>query len=258
MEFIEVKRLEDCGAVVVTVAREEMRNALNQEVLKELDRVFDEVAGMEEVRSVILTGAGQKSFVAGADIGYMKNMSKEQAKAFSDYGSKVFRKIETAQVPVIAAVNGYALGGGMELALACDFRVASENAVFGLPELGLGIIPGFGGTQRLMRCIAVGKAKEMIYTGERIDAVKAMELGLVNSVVPIDGLMEHAARIAKRIAKNAPLAVAAAKKAMNWGIDEGIEDGLEIETTLFPETFGSEDQVNRMEAFVNKSKNKKD
>jgi len=253
-EYVKVEKLEDVNAVIVTVSRERALNALNQDVLAELDRVFEELKKDDKIRSVILTGAGVKAFVAGADIDYMKDMTKEQAGDFSDYGSKIFRRIETFPVPVIAAVNGYALGGGCELALACDFRVASDNAVFGLPELGLGIIPGWGATQRLMRSIPVGKAKEMIYSSERINAAKALELGLVNSVVPVEQLMEHAAGIAKRIARNAPQAVANAKKAMNDGINESIEGGLEIETALFPDTFNSDEQVGRMEAFLNKSK----
>lgn len=254
MEFVEIKKLEECQAVVVTVTREKALNALNQSVLKDLDKAFDEIKELSDVRSVILTGAGKKSFVAGADIDFMKDMAKEKAWDFSDFGSKVFRKIETFPLPVIGAVNGYALGGGLELALSCDFRVASENALFAFPEPGLGIIPGWGGTQRLMRSIPVGKAKEMIYSCERIDAAKALELGLVNSVVPVDQLLDHAAGIAKRIAKNAPQAVANAKKSMNQGINVSIEAGLEIETSLFPDTFETEEQVGRMDAFLNKSK----
>lgn len=253
MNFVTVERNEENQVAIVTVTREKALNALNQEVLKELSEAFDQVEKYN-IKSVILTGVGDKSFVAGADIAAMKDMTKEQAKEFSAYGSAVFRRIETFPVPVIGAINGFALGGGLELALACDFRVASENAIFGLPELSLGIIPGFGGTQRLMRTITVGRAKEMLYTSERITADIALKLGLVNSIVPIEALREHALSIAKRIAKNAPDAVASAKKAMNGGIDVKVEEGLEIETILFPDTFGSDEQLGRMETFLNRGK----
>lgn len=251
--YVEIKKLEGMNTVILTVCREKSLNALNQEVLKDLDQAFNEIGNIEGLRCVILTGSGKKAFVAGADIEFMKDMPQEQARDFSYYGSKIFRKIEAFPVPVIGAVNGYALGGGMELALACDFRLASENAVFGLPELGLGIIPGWGGMQRLMRSIPVGKAKEIVYSSERIDAAKALELGLVNAVVPAEQLLDSAAAIAKRIEKNAPQAVGNAKKAMNEGIDMDIQASLDMETALFPDTFGSDQQVGRMEAFLNKS-----
>ena len=252
--YVEIKKLDGMNTVVITVNREKALNALNQNVLKDLDRAFDEAAKIQNLRCVILTGAGQKAFVAGADIDFMKDMTQEQARDFSCYGSKIFRKIEIFPAPVIGAVNGYALGGGMELALACDFRLASENAVFGLPEPGLGIIPGWGGMQRLIRSIPVGKAKEMVYSSERIDAAKALGLGLVNAVVPAEQLLDSAAAIARRIEKNAPQAIENAKKAMNEGNDMDIQSSLDMETALFPDTFGSAEQVGRMEAFMNKSK----
>lgn len=254
MQYVKIEKLEDVNAVLVTVSREKALNALNNDVLKDIESAFNEVEKNYNVSSVILTGEGKKSFVAGADIAHMKDLNKAEAEEFSRYGSEVFRKIEQFHIPVIGAVNGYALGGGLELALACDFRVASENAMFAFPEVGLGIIPGFGGTQRLMRTISVGKAKEMIFSCERIDAVKALEVGLVNSVVPVEGLIDHAKMIAKRIAKNSVEAVETAKKAMNKGIDESMDEGLNTETTFFPDCFETDEQRNRMEAFVNKSK----
>lgn len=251
MNYVTVKRVEECSAALITVSREKALNALNTEVLKDIDEAFTQAEKMN-VSSIILTGAGERSFVAGADIAAMKDMTKEQAKEFSAYGSAVFRRIETFPIPVIGAVGGYALGGGLELALACDFRVASDNALFGLPELSLGIIPGFGGTQRLMRAVGTGTAKELMFTSERITADRALEIGLVNTVVPQKDLMEHVMLIAKKIAKNAPLAVVNAKKAMNEGMDVSIKEGLNIETTIFPDNFGTKEQLERMESFVKK------
>lgn len=250
MKHIEFQEREN--TVILTVSRERALNALNLDVLNELDGAFD-IIDTEKTRAVIITGAGKKSFVAGADIGLMKNFTKEQAKDFTLFGSGIFRKIETFPVPVIAAVNGYALGGGLELAMACDFRVASENAIFGLPETGLGIIPGFGGTQRLMRLIPVGKAKEMIYGGTRIDAAEALQIGLVNSVVSLEELMEHAYKLAGRIAKNAPGAVEIAKQVMNQGADERMGAALTIESESFVHCFEKEEQVERMTAFLGKA-----
>ncbi|MCP1103278.1 enoyl-CoA hydratase [Aequitasia blattaphilus] len=251
MKYIKIQKFPEEKTTLLTISRESALNALNMEVLKELDLALNEV-DTNTCRSIIITGKGEKSFVAGADIGYMQNFSKEQAQDFTIFGSGLFKRIERFTIPVIAAVNGYALGGGLELALACDFRIASENAIFGLPELGLGIIPGFGGTQRLMRTIPTGKAKEMIYTGAKIDSTMAKQLGLVNGVYPIDELMEHVKMLAKRIAKNDAEAVKIAKKAMNEGIDQTISTGLEIESIMFSQCFEREEQQNRMKRFLEK------
>lgn len=250
MKYIEIQKAED--SLIITISRPAAMNALNLEVLQELKESFRNI-DLENTRCIILTGAGKKAFVAGADIGLMEKLTKDQAKDFSSFGSNVFRMIETLPIPVIAAINGYALGGGLELALACDIRIASENAVFGLPELGFGIIPGFGGTQRLMRTIPIGRAKEMIYSSTKIDSTKALHMGLINSVCQSEELMDHALLIAKRIARNASGAIRLAKKAMNDGTDERIILGLDLESNLFGECFENQEQMGRMRAFLEKS-----
>ena len=242
------------GAVgVITIDREKALNALNSEVLGDLEAVIDGV-DLETVRCLVLTGAGQKSFVAGADIGEMSTDTVAEGKAFAEKGNAVFRKLETLPIPVIAAVNGFALGGGCELSMSCDIRLASENAVFGQPETGLGITPGFGGTQRLMRRIPVGKAKEMIYACTNIKAPEALQWGLVNAVYPADELMPAAMKLAGKIAKNAPIAVRMAKQAMNEGIETDIDSGIAIECELFGKCFETADQIEGMAAFLEKRK----
>lgn len=248
-----VKLLELKQAALVTITRERVLNALNPEVLKELDAAFDRI-DVEKQRCVILTGAGTKAFVAGADLGVMKDFSPAQAKEFACFGSAVFRKIEMFPLPVIAAVNGYALGGGLELALACDIRIAAEHAVLGFPELQFGIIPGFGGTQRLMRAIPAGKAKELIYTGVRVNAVQALQMGLVNAVYPGAELMEQALIMAGRIDGAAGTALAAAKQVMNEGINERMDVGLALESNLFARCFLDPEQAARMKAFTENGK----
>lgn len=250
MKYINVQKLEE-KATLLTINRPEALNSLNMGVLRELDEALITI-DTDSCRTLIISGSGTKSFVAGADIGYMQDFSKAEAREFAVFGSGLFQKIERFPIPVIAAVNGYALGGGLELALACDFRIASENAVFGLPELGLGIIPGFGGTQRLMRTIPVGKAKEMIYTGAKIDSTMAKQLGLVNGVFPVDELLEHVRIIAKRIAKSDEWVVKAAKQVMNNGIDGSISAGLVLESEMFERCFEREEQRGRMEKFLRK------
>ena len=239
MEFINY---EVEGAVaVLTINRPKALNALNSAVLDELNEAIDAI-DLNEVRALIITGAGEKSFVAGADIGEMSNLTKEQGEAFGKKGNDVFRKIETLPIPVIAAVNGFALGGGCEISLACDIRICSENAVFGQPEVGLGITPGFGGTQRLARTIGVGMAKQLIYTARNIKAPEALRVGLVNAVYPIEELMGAAKKMASIIASNAPIAVRNCKKAINDGLQTDIESGVEIEEKLFGDCFETEDQ----------------
>lgn len=251
MEFIVY---EQKGAVgVITISREKALNALNSKVLEELDATLDGV-NLEEVRCLILTGAGQKSFVAGADIGEMSSLTKAEGEAFGKKGNDVFRKLETFPVPVIAAINGFALGGGCEIAMSCDIRICSDNAVFGQPEVGLGITPGFGGTQRLPRIVGLGKAKEMIYGARNIKADEAYRIGLVNNVYPIDELMAAAEKLAGIIAKNAPIAVRNCKKAINDGMDASMDEAIVIEEKLFGDCFESYDQTEGMTAFLEKRK----
>ncbi len=237
----------------ITINNPKTLNALNTETLKELNCIIDKIAQDNNIRVVIITGAG-KSFVAGADISEMCNKNASEGKVFGELGAKVFRKIELLPKPVIAAVNGYALGGGCELALSCDIRIASEKARFGQPEVGLGITPGFSGTQRLPRVVGLGKAKELIYTGSAIKADEALKIGLVNNVVEQDQLLDTTLELAKKIASNAPLAISYAKEAINKGIETDIETGISIENNLFAMCFSTEDQKNGMKAFLNKEK----
>ena len=240
------------GAVgIVTINRPKALNALNSEVLDDLSNVFDSI-DLETVRCVVLTGAGDKSFVAGADIGEMSTLTKAEGEAFGKKGNDVFRKIETFPLPVIAAINGFALGGGNELAMSCDFRICSENAVFGQPEVGLGITPGFGGTQRLARLVGAGYAKYMIYTARNIKADEAYRIGLVNQVVPAEELMATAEKLASIIAGNAPIAVRNCKKAVNEGLEVNMDDALVVEEKLFGDCFQSLDQQEGMANFLRK------
>lgn len=240
----------------ITINRPKALNALSTQVLTELNAALDEVAADQDVYALVITGAGEKSFVAGADIAEMKDKSVEEAAVYGKFGNEVFRKIETFRCPVIAAVNGFALGGGCELAMSCDIRVASENAVFGQPEVGLGITPGFGGTQRLARLVGAGIAKEMIFTARNIKAERAAEIGLVNKVVAAEELMPTVMKMAAGIAKNAPIAVAYAKKAINNGLQTDIDAGIAIEVEEFSNCFASEDQTYGMTCFLEKVKDK--
>ncbi len=254
MEFITY---EVDGAVgVITINRPKALNALNSQVLEEIDKTLDSV-DLEAVRCLILTGAGEKSFVAGADIGEMSTLTKAEGEAFGKKGNDVFRKLETFPIPVIAAINGFALGGGCEISMSCDIRICSENAVFGQPEVGLGITPGFGGTQRLARIVGVGKAKEMIYGARNIKADEAYRIGLVNNVYPLEELMPAAKKLASIIAANAPIAVRACKKAINEGLDAAMDDAIVIEEKLFGSCFETEDQKAGMGNFLEKDKEKK-
>ncbi|MDR0490945.1 MAG: short-chain-enoyl-CoA hydratase [Oscillospiraceae bacterium] len=237
----------------VTVNRPDALNALNLDVLKDLDSVITQAEEDQDVYVIIITGAG-RSFVAGADIAQMKDLSPNDARAFGKYGSSVFSKIEAISKPVIAAVNGFALGGGCELAMACDIRIAGTKAKFGQPEVGLGITPGFGGTQRMPRIVGLAKARELIYTAQTIGAEEALRIGLVNSVVPDEELMDTALDMAGKIAKNAQIAVRHSKAAINKGMQCDILTGMAIEAQAFALCFSSEDQKDAMEAFVNKSK----
>jgi len=233
----------------ITIDRPEALNALNRVVLEELKQVLDGIQPAD-VRCVIVTGAGEKAFVAGADVAEMARMTQAEAREFSGLGNAVFRKLETLPMPVIAAVNGFALGGGCELALACDIRLASEKAVFGQPEVGLGITAGFGGTQRLARTVGVGAAKEMLYSTRRVDAVHAERIGLVNAVVPVADLLPTAYALADQIVRQAPAAVRATKQAINRGFQTDLDSGLALEATLFASCFETADQREAMAAFA--------
>ena len=253
MSFVTTE-IQDAVAVL-TIDRPKALNALNPEVLADLKAAFEAI-DQNTVRCVVLTGAGDKSFVAGADIGSMSTMTKAEGEAFGKLGNDVFLMIESFPLPVIAAVNGFALGGGNELAMSCDIRICSENAVFGQPEVGLGITPGFGGTQRLARIIGVGKAKEMLYTARNIKADEAYRLGLVNAVYPQEELMTAARKLAGQIAANAPIAVRNSKKAANDGLQTDMDQAIVIEEKLFGACFETEDQKEGMAAFLEKRKEK--
>jgi len=244
------------GAVgKITINREKALNALNSQVLDELNTTLDTV-NLDEVRCLILTGAGAKSFVAGADIAEMSTLTKAEGESFGKKGNDVFRKLETFPIPVIAAVNGFALGGGCEIAMSCDIRICSDNAVFGQPEVGLGITPGFGGTQRLARLVGAGMAKQMIYTARNIKADEALRIGLVNAVYTQEELMAQAEKMAAGIAKNAPIAVRNCKKAINEGLDVDMDQAIVIEEKLFGDCFETEDQKYGMAFFLDKNKEK--
>lgn len=236
---------------VITIDRPKALNALNSEVLADLEKVIDAISA-DETRCVVLTGAGEKSFVAGADIGEMSGLSKAEGKAFGKKGNDIFRKIETLPVPVIAAVNGFALGGGCELSMSCDIRIASEKAVFGQPEANLGLIPCFGGTQRLPRLVGTGIAKELIYTCRQVKADEALSIGLVNKVVPADSLLDEAKAMMNTILTKSPVAVRYAKVAINRGMDVDLRAGLELEKDLAAITFGTEDKQEGVDAFLAK------
>ena len=237
----------------ITINRPDALNALNSEVLDELNVLLDEVASNKDLRVAILTGEG-RSFVAGADIKEMSTLSAIEGKEFGNKGLSVFRKLEKLPIPVIAAVNGFALGGGCEIAMSCDIRIASSKALFGQPEVGLGIIPGFAGTQRLQRLVGPGYAKYLIYTANNIKAEKALEIGLVQEVVEPENLDARVKEIAEKIASNAPIAVRLGKEAINTGGQVDIDSAIKIEENLFGLTFSTEDQKTGMQAFINKEK----
>ncbi len=247
-------KTEERGTVaILTISAPKSLNALNSAILKEMDDYISHF-DCNKFRCLIITGDGEKSFVAGADISEMANLSMLEGQAFGSRGAAVFRKIETLHVPVIAAVNGFALGGGCELAMACDIRICSDNARFGQPEVGLGIIPGFSGTVRLARLVGMGIAKQLIYTGKAIKADEAMRIGLVNAVVPQAELMDKAMELANQIAANAPLAVKAAKLCINDEYDMDADAAIQNESVIFGRCFLTEDQKQGMKAFLEKGK----
>ena len=248
-----IKIEERQAVMILTISAPKSLNALNSTILDEMNHFLDHF-DCNKYRCLIITGDGEKSFVAGADISEMANLNVPQGQTFGMRGANVFRKIETLHVPVIAAVNGFALGGGCELAMACDIRICSDNARFGQPEVGLGIIPGFSGTVRLARLVGMGMAKQLIYTGKAIKADEAMRIGLVNEVVPQAELMDKALDLANQIAANAPLAVKAAKLCINAEYDMPMDEAVMYESGIFGNCFATQDQKNGMKAFLNKEK----
>jgi enoyl-CoA hydratase len=239
------------GIATVTLNRPDKLNALNETLLAEVRGAVLTLSQDRAVRVLILTGAG-KAFAAGADIGAMAEMSPARAKAFADGGHALGEALESAPFPVIAAVNGVALGGGCELAMACDFIYASENAKFGQPEVNLGVIPGFGGTQRLARRVGLGRARELCYTGDFIGAEEAFRIGLVNGVTPLEGLLPRVREVAKKIVGKGPIAIAQCKRVIGQGADLALERACELEAQAFALLFGTSDQREGMKAFIEK------
>ncbi len=244
---------EDYLATLI-VNRPKSLNALNKDTLSEIRLAVEDIALDKSIRVVIVTGAGEKAFVAGADIAYMQPLSAVEAREFSDYGEKTMRMIELLEKPVIAAIKGFALGGGCELAMACDIRLAADNALFAQPEVGLGVIPGFGGTQRLPRLIGEGRAKELTYTADTINADEAYRLGLVNHVYPAEQLMDEAKKMAAKIAQKAPLAVNFAKFTIGKGMQADLDTAMSIESDMFGICSSTLDQKEGMGAFLEKRK----
>ncbi len=240
------------GVATLTVNRPDKLNALNQATIRELKRAVEQIADRGDIRGAIVTGAGSKAFVAGADIAELARMGPVDGVEVSRLGQRVFRAIELCRKPVIAAVNGFALGGGCELALACHLRIASDNARFGLPEVKLGIIPGYGGTLRLPRIVGKGRALELILTGEMIDAAEAHRIGLVNRVVARDELMPEANRLLGTILGNGPVALAKAIESATYGLETSLEDGLALEANLFGLLAATDDMREGMGAFLEK------
>ena len=244
------------GIALLTINRPKSLNALNSETLAELNTCLAELENNEEVKVVILTGSGEKSFVAGADISEMVNGTPAEGRKMGLLAKEAFGRLENMPQVTIAAVNGYALGGGCEISMACDIRVASENARFAQPECGLGILPGFGGTQRLPRLVGKGRAKELIFTCDQITAEDAYRMGLVNHVVPQAELIDYCKAMAGRIMKNGPYAVSLAKQAINTGMDTDLDSGLKLEANLFGLSFSTADKKEGMTAFLEKRKEK--
>ena len=242
------------GIGTVTINRPKVLNALNAGTILELDRLFDEIARDDSIHAVIVTGSGEKAFVAGADIAQMAPMSAIEGRNWGKLAQAVFNKLENLPQPVIAAVNGFALGGGCELAMACDIRIASEKAKFGQPEVTLGIIPGFAGTQRLPRLVGKGRAKELLFSGGMIDAAEAHRIGLANKVVAPEELIAAARDMAGIIMSRGPVAVRLCKAAVNEGLDMDLESGMAYEAEVFGLCFATADQKEGMSAFLGKRK----
>ncbi len=250
MEYNFIKIEHTQGITILKISAPKSLNALNSTILKELSDCVSHLDAATRV--LIITGDGEKSFVAGADISEMAHLNEAQGYEFGRLGAQVFRAIETLPIPVIAAVNGFALGGGCELAMACDIRIASSKAKFGQPEVGLGIIPGFSGTYRLPKIVGQGHAKEMIYTGKVIRADEALRIGLVNAVYEPEQLMEKAVEMAQMMLHNAPVAIGLAKQSINEGYDLDADAAIALENKLFGKCFATSDQKEGMDAFLNK------
>ncbi len=239
---------------IITINRPEQLNALNSKTMMEIYGAVGELSSSEDIRVLVITGSGKKAFAAGADIKEMVNLSVTQARAFSELGHRLCTAIEEIQQPVIAAVNGFSLGGGNELAMACDIIYASENARFGQPEVNLAVVPGFGGTQRLVRRVGLAKGRELLYTGEIVNAQEAKTMGMINEVYPADELMDKVMERSRLIASKGPLAVAQAKRLIYQGFDLPLCGALEIERQVFAGLFGTNDQRHGMKAFIEKKK----
>ncbi len=250
MQYIKLEK--DEGIAIITINRPEKLNAMNLDVIKELKSILESVESDDEIKCVIITGAGNKAFSAGADIEYMSKISPLEAEAYATTGHMTMDKIEDLNKPVIAAINGYALGGGCELSLACDIRIGSKNAILGQPEVTLGIPPGWGGTQRLMRIVGVAKAKELVFTGKRINAEEAYSIGLLNKVVDLADLMNEAKNMAKEIAKNSSIGVRVSKLLLNRGRDSDLKTGLKLEIWGWSICFTHKDREERMRIFLKK------
>lgn len=252
MDYANIRLTRDAAVATLTIDRPERLNALNPATMLEIEHAIVVVDDDPAIRCLIITGGGDKAFIAGADISAMVTMSGFEEKKFAKHGLGVLRDLETLRMPVIAAVNGFALGGGTELALACDLIIAADTARFGQPEIKLGIIPGFGGTQRLPRRIGLSKAREMIYTGDIIDAATALRYGLCNYVFPAAELMRECRALATKIASQAPLAVQQAKIAINAGVEMDLDNALRFETEAVALAFSTRDKQEGMLAFLEK------
>lgn len=251
MPFVELEQKGHVG--LITINRPEALNALNLQVLKELDTMLDTIEAQKDIHVLVITGAG-RAFVSGADIGEMVNYSAAEAKTFSRHGSSLMLRLTRFPRPVIAAVNGYALGGGCELAMSCDIRLGSDRAKFGMPEVGLGIIPGFGGTQRLSRIVGMSTSTELVLTGRTIDAQEALHIGLINHLYPADELMDRAMELAQLIASKPQVAVRQAKQSIRIGAQIDMSSAIAFESEAFGLCFSTEDQKDSMQAFLNKEK----
>lgn len=253
MKFEFINYEKELGQIgILTINRPKVLNALSWQTLRELREFLENILPKEALKALIFTGAGDKAFVAGADIAEMNKMNDREFQDYVDFAHKVYELIENDPSPCIAAINGYALGGGCELALSCDIRIASSKAKLGFPEVKLGIFPGWGGTQRVTRVLGLGKTKELVFTGDMIDAQEALRIGLVERVVPDESLMEEARNLAHKIAKNGPRAVRMAKTAINSGSEMDLQRALLLEKTLVSLCFDSEDRVEGMTAFLEK------
>lgn len=252
MTYENLKLEIDGPIALLTLDRQKALNALNSQTLRELEDALSELGRNHAVRALIVTGAGEKAFVAGADIQELATLSTAQALFFSQLGHRVMAMLEALPFPTIAAVNGFALGGGCELAMACDLIYLSEKARLGLPEVTLAVIPGFGGTQRLTRLVGRARAKELIFTGEMIDAAKAVQVGLALDVLPADKLLAHCKEVARKIASRGPIAISQAKRVVEHGADLPLKDANELERQAFALLFGTADQREGMKAFAEK------